>query len=108
MSNAVHPIYINHDNVKFLLGTRDSILLVHEFFIYKRTNGNFPKTSWKFTTKGYSTSVSTIEGKFQHKNTIPYHEHFQPIDDIAVLETKMRIKHRVETEFHLSPRQIYT
>lgn len=107
MSAAVHPIYINHDNIKFLLGTRDSILLVHEFFIYKRINGNFPKTTWKCTTKACDTTVITLAGKFQHSNTTPSHEHAQPIDDIALLETKMRIKKRVETEFNLSPRQIH-
>lgn len=108
MSNEGHPLYKDHDNVKFLFGNNSALLLVHNSFVYKRTSGRVPKTFWKCTSTGCTTTVSTYDGIFQHKNSDPVHLHSQPIDDIVLLETKSRIKRRVQTEFNLSPRQIYT
>lgn len=107
MTEDVHTIYKNHEHVKFLLGPSNLLLLNYESFLYKRINGKFPKTTWK-CVKGCPATVKTINGIFEKATPVTCHTHAIPIDEILVIETNMRIKHRVNSEFSLSPRQIHT
>lgn len=108
MTDEVDNVYKNQQSVKFLRGDWNALLLIHDNFIYQRFNGNFPGTTWRCKTTQCEVTVSTNAGIFVEGSLSSPHEHPSSTDDIVLLETKMRIKKRVKTEFNLSPRQIHS
>lgn len=105
MELEIHDIYKNHGSVKFLIGRNTVLLLVYENYMYKRINTRYPKTTWKCI--GCTANVFTNSGIFVKANQTSPHSHAPPIDEVALIETNMRIKKRVQNEFNLTPRQIH-